>query len=53
MMLKLHMLTDLEPCAKKAFNAIKMRVPEKIVYDEYSQSKSVVENILVQFTPIH
>jgi len=42
-----HILTHLEATGKTAFNAINLRIPEKIVYDEYGQSKSVVENILV------
>ncbi len=40
-----HMTTNIEPAAKSVFKAMKLRPPEKILYDEYSNSK-VVETIL-------
>jgi transposase len=41
-----HMTTKVESKAKLVFKAINMREPQKILYDEYTGSKSVVENIL-------
>ena len=41
-----HMTTNIEPAAKSVFKAMKIRPPEKIIHDEYSDSK-VVETILV------
>lgn len=41
-----HMTTSLESTAKSVFRAINMHLPEKIIFDEYTESKSVVENIL-------
>ena len=41
-----HMTTNIEPIAKSVFKAMKIRPPEKIIYDEYSNSK-VVETILI------
>lgn len=42
---EVHMTTDIEARAKDVFKAIKMRPPEKILYDEYSNIQSVVETI--------
>ena len=43
---KVHMTTNIESKAKTAFKAMKMRPPEKIIYDEYSNPLNVVETIL-------